>query len=74
MRGLEIMPGIVKGEIASVEARLQRMAARLGVKNWRKLERFLREGGDDPEVDMLWPEYLYLRDLLEELEKQDNTC
>lgn len=68
------MPGIVKGEIASVEARLQRMAARLGVKNWRELERFLREGGEDPEVDMLWPEYLYLWNLLEELEKQDNTC
>ena len=68
---LEVMLRKVNREIAVIEARLQRMAARLGVSSWRELEElFTGKGLDNPEVDMLWPEYLYLRKRLEELEKR----
>ena len=68
---LEIMLRKVNREMASVEARLQKMAARLGARNWKELERiFMKENIDNPEVDMIWPEYLYLRERLEELKKR----
>ncbi len=58
-------------EITSVEIRLQRMAVRFGVNNWRELEKVFSERGiDNPEMDLLWPEYLYLRNRLEKLEKR----
>ena len=68
---LEVMLRRINREIAVIEARLQRMAVRLGVSSWRELEElFTGKGLDNPEVDMLWPEYLYLRKRLEELEKR----
>jgi len=61
----------INREAAVVETRLQKIAARLGVGNWRELERLLAGRGiDNPEVDLLWPEYLYLRSRLEELEER----
>ncbi len=68
---LEIMLRKVNRDIAVTEARLQRMAIRLGASDWRELEKvFAGRNVDNPEVDMLWPEYLYLRERLEELRKR----
>ena len=69
--GLELVLRKIDREITSVEVRLQRMAVRLGVNNWRELEKVFSERGiDNPEMDLLWPEYLYLRNRLEKLEKR----
>jgi len=66
---LEVMLRRINREAAVVEARLQRIAARLSVGNWRELEKlFTSRGIDSPEVDLLWPEYLYLKRRLRELE------
>jgi len=68
---LEVMLRRINRETAMVEARLQRVAARLGVGNWRELEKLLTSRGiDNPEVDLLWPEYLYLKRRLRELEER----
>ena len=68
---LEVMLRRINRETAMVEARLQRVAVRLGVGNWRELEKLLTSRGiDNPEVDLLWPEYLYLKRRLRELEER----
>jgi len=68
---LEVMLRKVNREAAVVEARLQKIAVRLGVGNWRELEKLLTSRGiDNPEVDLLWPEYLYLERRLRELEER----
>ena len=68
---LEVMLRRINREAAVVEARLQRIAARLGVGDWRELEELLTGRGiDNPEVDLLWPEYLYLKRRLRELEER----
>jgi hypothetical protein len=68
---LEIMLRRINQEIALVEARLQRIATRLGAKSWRELEKLFSEKDiDSPEADMLWPEYLYLKKRLEDLMKR----
>ncbi|MEM4971033.1 MAG: hypothetical protein QXE01_07270 [Sulfolobales archaeon] len=65
---LGVMLKKINREVALVGARLQRMALRLGVGDWRELERLLAgKGIDNPEIDLLWPEYLYLKRRLEEL-------
>ena len=69
--GLEMMLRKINREITVVEARLQRIATRLGVGSWRELEKlFAGKDIDNPEMDMLWPEYVYLKKRLEELEKR----
>ena len=69
--GLEVMLRKIDREIVAVEMRLQRIALRFGVSDWRELERLLKAKGiDSPELDTLWPEYLYLRKRLEELKKR----
>ena len=66
---LEVMLGKINREIALVEARLQRIAVRLCASNWEELEKLFTETGiDNPEVDLLWPEYIYLKKRLRELE------
>ncbi len=66
---LEVMLRKINREIALVEARLQRIAVRLGASNWEELEKLFTETGiDNPEVDLLWPEYVYLKKRLRELE------
>jgi hypothetical protein len=66
--GLELMLRRINRGIAVVEARLQSMAARLGASSWGELERlFTSRGIDSPEMDLLWPEYAYLKRRLEEL-------
>jgi len=61
----------INREAAVVEARLQRIAIRLGVESWRNLEKlFTSRDIDNPEVDLLWPEYLYLKRRLRELEER----
>ncbi len=68
---LEVMLRRINREAAVVEARLQRIAARLGVEDWRELEKLLTSRGiDNPEIDLLWPEYLYLKRRLRELEER----
>ena len=68
---LEVMLRKINREIALVEARLQRIAVRLSASNWEELEKLFTETGiDNPEVDLLWPEYIYLKRRLRELEEQ----
>ncbi len=68
---LDVMLRRINREAAVVEARLQRIAARLGVEDWRELEKLLTGRGiDNPEIDLLWPEYLYLKRRLRELEER----
>jgi len=68
---LEVMLRKINREAAVVEARLQKTAVRLGVGDWRELEKLLTSRGiDNPEVDLLWPEYLYLKRRLGELEER----
>ena len=60
----------INEEISLVESRLHSMAVRLGTTNWRGLGKlFTSKGLDNPEVEMLWPEYLYLKRRLEELKE-----
>jgi len=68
---LEVLLRKINREAAAVEARLQKIAAKLGVGDWRELEKLLTSGGiDNPEIDLLWPEYLYLKRRLSELEER----
>ncbi len=69
--GLELLLRRIDREIVVVESRLQRIARRFGLSGWRELEELFRSGGiSTPEVDLLWPEYLYLRERLEELRRR----
>ncbi len=69
--GLEVILREIDREIVALEVRLRRIALRFGVSDWRELEElFKAKGIDSPELDMLWPEYLYLRKRLEELKKR----
>lgn len=68
---LEVMLKRINREAAVVEARLQKIAAKLGVGDWRELEElFASRGIDNPEVDLLWSEYLYLKARLRKLEER----
>ena len=68
---LETMLRKIDREIVIVETRLRRIALRFGLSNWKELEKLFKvKGVDNPELDMLWPEYLYLRKRLEELIKR----
>ncbi len=69
--GLELMLKKIDDDIVAVEARLQSIARKVGVSDWRELDELFRSKGvDNPELDMLWPEYSYLRDRLLHLKKQ----
>ena len=68
---LEVLLRRINREAVVVEARLQRIAAKLGVGNWRELEDLLTSRGiDNPEIDLLWSEYLYLKRRLRRLEEK----
>ncbi len=65
----------VNREIARVEARLQAMAMGLGVSSWSELERlFTGKGVDSPEIDLLLPEYLYLKERLQRLKERKKAA
>ena len=69
--GLELLLRKITREMAMVESRLQRIARRLGLSSWRELDDlFASSNIDNPEIDTLWPEYLYLRERLEKLKKR----
>ena len=68
---LEVMLRRINREATVLEARLQRIATNLGVGDWRELEKLLISRGiDNPEIDLLWPEYFYLKRRLRELEER----
>ncbi len=68
---LETMLRKIDREIVVVETRLRRIALRFGLSDWKELEGlFKAKGVDNSVLDMLWPEYLYLRKRLEELRKR----
>lgn len=63
--GLELPLKKVNYEITRVEARLNSLARRFGLKERRELEELMRSKSvDNPEVDLAWPEYMYLRERL----------
>ncbi len=69
--GLELLLRKVDREIVRVEARLNRIARRFGLREWRELEELVKSKGiDNLEMDLVWPEYVYLRDRLEVLRKR----
>lgn len=68
---MELVLRRIDREIVAVEVRLQGIARRFGVRDWRELEKlFTARGVGTPELDMLWPEYLYLRERLENLRRR----
>jgi len=68
---LELLVEKIRREEREVLERLEGIAERLGLRDWRELEDVFREEGpDNPELDLLWPEYMYLRGRLEDLEKR----
>lgn len=70
--GLELMLKKIDSEIVAVEARLQSIARKVGVSDWSELDELFRSKGvDNPELDMLWPEYSYLRDRLLHLKNRE---
>ena len=65
---LELLLRKISKEMVIVESRLHRMARKLGLDSWEELEKlFTSSNINNPEIDMMWPEYLYLRDRLKEL-------
>jgi hypothetical protein len=68
-RGLEKLLESVDIEIAHMELRLKSLAEKFGLKSLEDLERMFREGPDNPEVDLAWPEYQYLKGRLMELRR-----
>jgi len=68
---LELMLEKVNEEMALVEVELKRMAKKFGLRDWEELDQlFNEEGLDNPEIDLLYPEYIYLKDKLEGLKKR----
>ena len=68
---LELMLEKVNEEMASAEVELKRIAKRFGLRDWKELDQlFNEEGLDNPEIDLLYPEYFYLKDKLERLRKR----
>lgn len=68
---LELMLEKVNEEMASVEIEIKRMAKKFGLKGQEELEQLLNEEGlDNPEIDLLYPEYLYLKEKLEALRRR----
>jgi len=68
---LEVMLKKINREAAVVETRLQRIAVKLSAEDWKDLDKlFTSKGVDNPEMDLLWPEYLYLKRRLRELEEK----
>ncbi len=69
-RGLEKLLESVDLELARVELELRMLCERLGLKSLDDLEKAFREGHENPEVDLVWPKYLYLKDKLERLRRE----
>ena len=68
---LGLMLERVNEEIAIVEVKLKAIADKLGLKSLEELDQlFSTEGLDNPEIDLLYPEYLYLKDKLESLKER----
>ena len=68
---LELMLENVERKIVEVELQLLEMAKRFGIRDWKELEEaFTSKGIDSPELDLLWPEFKYLKDKLEGLKKR----
>ncbi len=64
--GLELLLKKVDYEISRIEAKLNKIARKFGLKEWRELEEFMKSRGiDNPEADLVWTEYTYLHDRLE---------
>jgi len=67
----ELLLREITEEIISTESRLQRMASKLGLGSWKELESFFRSSPSNAsEADVLWPEYLYLRERLKEFRRR----
>ncbi len=66
-RGLEELIKSIDLELAKTEARLTAIAERFGLSSWEELEDLFRRGIDNPEIDLAWAEYRYLKDRRESL-------
>jgi len=49
-------------ELAKTEVRLTAIAEKFGLNSWRELEVLFKRGIDNPEIDLAWAEYCYLKD------------
>jgi len=66
-RGLEELIKSIDLELAKTEARLTAIAERFGLSSWEELEDLFRREIDNPEIDLAWAEYRYLKDRRESL-------
>ena len=68
--GLEKLKKGVDEELVRIENRLLMLTKRLGVDSIAELDKLFREREvDNPEIDLAWPEYIYLKNRCEELLK-----
>jgi hypothetical protein len=68
-RGLEELIRSIDIELAKTEVRLMAIAENFGLKSWKELENFFKRGIDNPEIDLAWVKYRYLKDKYESLLK-----
>lgn len=69
-RSLEELIRSVDLELARIEVKLMDAAKRFCLNSWEELEEFFKRGGmDNPEVDLAWTEYQYLKNRRETLLK-----
>jgi hypothetical protein len=61
-RGLEELIKSTDLELAKTEVRLTAIAEKFGLNSWRELEVLFKRGIDNPEIDLAWAEYCYLKD------------
>jgi hypothetical protein len=68
-KGLEELIRSIDIELAKTEVRLMAIAEKFGLNSWKELENFFKRGIDNPEIDLAWVEYRYLKDKYESLLK-----
>jgi len=68
-RGLEELIRSIDLELAKTEVRLTAIAEKFGLSSWKELEKLFKRGIDNPEIDLAWAEYCYLKDRCESLLK-----
>ncbi len=68
-RGLEELIKSIDLELAKTEARLTAIAEKFGLNSWEELDYLFKRGIDNPEIDLAWAEYCYLKGRRESLSR-----
>jgi hypothetical protein len=60
-RRLEELIKSIDLELTKTEVRLTAIAEKFGLNSWKELEGLFKRGMDNPEIDLAWVEYCYLK-------------